>query len=272
MTGFNNGVFQDLSEISIPVTSLSVNRGYGAFEFFEVIRRKPFYGDRHFARFANTLSILKLTTEFQGRLPELTDTLIGYHQADHFYIKLFALPHTPSANGFYQAALYIFPTQMPLYDATLYEEGARLVTKNFQRFLPEAKSTNYLAGQYWMDELTDSRVVDVLYHNGKSVQESSRGNLFAVKGGNVITPGKNILKGVTRSLALEILEAQQIPHTESELSLDALFSADEVFLSSTTKHILPITRIDGSVIGNGKPGVISQKVMTEFQRLKEQFT
>lgn len=268
MIGFNNGEFQQLSEICIPGTSLSVNRGYGAFEFFEVVRRKPFYGDRHLARFANSLRILKLKTNFTGQLTAIIEELINRNQLNDFYIKLFALPHETEFAGTYQAALYAFPTHMPVFAPVLYEEGASLVTKNFQRFLPEAKSTNYLAGQYWMNEQTDPRIVDVLYYHDETVQETSRGNIFVVKDGKVLTPDNGILKGVTRSLVLEILNDRQIPHAETSVSLKTLQSADEVFLSSTTKHILPITRIDGVAVGNGKSGLITRKVMDEFKKLK----
>ncbi len=271
MIGFNNGVFQELSQITIPVTSLSINRGYGAFEFFEVVRRRPFYGDRHFARFVNTMDILKLKTEFQDQLAEIVEELINCNEMDDFYIKLFALPHENNFSGFYEAALYVFPTLMPTYGASLYRDGAALVTKNFQRFLPGAKSTDYLAGQFWMNEQADPRVVDVLYHNGQTVQETSRGNIFVVKDGMVITPAENVLKGVTRGLVLEILNAEQIPHAVTNLGLETLHTADEVFLSSTTKHILPITTIDGQAVGNGKPGLFTQKIMAAFARLKAEY-
>lgn len=271
MIGFNHGSFQNLQDISIPVTSLSINRGYGAFEFFEVAGGKAFYGDRHLARFLNSLKILRLKTGFENQLAEIVDELIRRNGEPDCFIKLFALPHELNFAGGYQAALYAFSVHMPQYEVSLYQQGAALVTKKFQRFLPEAKSTNYLAGQFWMNEQENARVVDVLFHNGETVQETSRGNIFVVKGGKVITPAKDVLKGVTRSLVLEILKQQQIPFAEEELGLDELFLADEVFLSSTTKHILPVTIIDDAGIGNGKPGNITISLMGEFQKLKDRF-
>jgi len=269
--GFNNGSYQPVSKIGIPVTSISVNRGYGAFEFFEILRGKAFYGDRHLARFRHTMEVLRLQTDFDEQLATIVQEVIDRNSLQNAYMKLFAFPHETDFEGVRKASLYVFPTQMPQFDPKLYEEGARLVTKEFQRFLPEAKSTDYLAGQYWLDEQTDPRVVDVLFHNGRTVQETSRGNVFVVKDGAAITPGVNVLKGVTRSLTLELLAKNGILHTEAPVSLDLLYGADEVFLSSTTKLILPVTQIDDRTIGSGKPGSVTRTLMAAFEQLKANY-
>ncbi|GET22149.1 aminotransferase class IV [Prolixibacter denitrificans] len=271
MIGFDNGLFRELRVISVPVTSLSINRGYGAFDFFEVINGKPFYGERHVERFERSLRLLKLTIDFLPRLPKTIEEIIGHNRMEHGYIKMFALPHTPRTGDSYQAALYIFPTEMPQYAPSLYEQGAHLTLKEFSRFLPEAKSTNYLAGQFWADEATDSGTVDILYHNGKTVQETSRGNIFIVKNGMVVTPKENILKGVTRSIVLDILTDHPFNYQEAEISLEDLMTADEVFLASTTKRIMPIVQIDGGTIGNGQPGAITRQIMEDFHRIREDY-
>ncbi|WP_120273521.1 aminotransferase class IV [Mangrovibacterium diazotrophicum] len=271
MIGFNNGVFQDLSQINIPITSLSINRGYGGFEFFEIIHGRPFYGDRHLNRFRHTLELLKLKISYDDQLDEIVGDLIRRNHLEHAYMKLFALPHATAGKGFRDASLYVFPTDMPAFDPVLYEEGARLALKNFRRFMPEAKSTSYLAGQFWMDEQTDDRVVDVLFHNGYSVQETSRGNVFVVKDNTVITPADDVLMGVTRGLVIELLAHHGLLHAEAEVSLALLNGADEVFLSSTTKHILPIVQIDGRKVGKGTPGPVTRELILAFQALKDAF-
>jgi len=271
MIGFDNGLFRELRVISVPVTSISINRGYGAFEFFEVINGKPFYGERHVERFERSLRLLKLTINSLPRLPKTIEEIIRHNRMEHGYIKMFALPHTPRTGDSYQAALYIFPTEMPQYTPSFYEQGAHLALKEFSRFLPEAKSTNYLAGQFWADEATDARTADILYHNGTTVQETSRGNIFTVKTGKVITPNENILKGVTRSIVLDILRERKLSYQETEISLEDLMTADEVFLASTNKRIMPIVQIDGQTIGNGQPGAITRQIMDEFHQLRENY-
>lgn len=271
MIGFDNGVFQEISKISVPITSLSVNRGYGVFEFFEVINGKPFYGERHIERFKRSLNILKLKTDFDNRFSEIIEELIDSNDFSDFYIKIFVLPHDQEFEGFYKASMYAFPTEMPQYNPELYEAGAHLITKKYHRFLSGAKSTNYLSGQYWFNEFKDDRTVDVLYHNGGTVQETSRGNIFVVKDGQLFTPEKDILKGVTRSIVLDILKEQNLSFSETDVSLETLFGADEVFLSSTTKLVMPVTQIDDNVIGKGEVGDVTLKIMAEFQKIKKSY-
>ncbi|MGQ8335708.1 aminotransferase class IV [Sunxiuqinia sp. A32] len=271
MIGFNNGIYQDLTKISIPITSISINRGYGAFEFLELLNGKPFYGDRHLKRFLKTLNILKLKTDFDDQLEQILKDLIEANDLRDSYIKLFALPHDSNFHEFYQSALYVFPTEMPNYPASFYSDGVQLAMKQFDRFLPLAKSTNYLAGQFWMNELTDERIVDILFHDGETVQETSRGNVFMVKDGAVVTPAEGVLKGVTRGLVLELLPEQGILHVEAPVRLPMLLTADEVFLTSTTKHILPVVKIDDHVISDGKPGEITKKVIQLFEQLRTNF-
>ncbi|MHA7110895.1 aminotransferase class IV [Sunxiuqinia elliptica] len=270
MIGFDNGSFRDLSEISIPITSLSINRGYGAFEFLEVINGKPFYGDLHVTRLQNSMNLLHLKTGFNDQLKEVLAALIAKNNLRNAFIKLFVLPHTAARNGWYEGALYAFPTTMPTYAESLYTHGARLVTKQYERFLPEAKSTNYLSGQFWMDTCPDERVMDILFHDGQTVQETSRGNIFVVKNGQVITPADRVLKGITRELVLDLLEQLALPAQERSIELLELTGVDEIFLTSTTKLVVPITTIDDWTVGDGTPGPITQQVMTQFELLRRQ--
>ncbi len=271
MIGFNNGNYQAIDEIGIPVTSLSVNRGYGAFEFFEIRHHKPFFGDRHLARFRHSMELLKLQTDFDDQLQEIVAELIKRNEFENGYLKMFALPHNTRYKNHRQASLYAFPCAMPLYPPKLYTDGARLVMKTHKRFLPEAKSTNYLAGQYWMDEMEDKQIIDVLYNDGELISETSRGNVFMVKDNLVLTPDKGVLKGVTRGLVLDLLAEHGILHAETEVSIAMLLDADEVFVSSTTKHVMPITQIDDITIGNGKPGPKTLEIREAFLRLKHDY-
>ncbi|WP_163715480.1 aminotransferase class IV [Mangrovibacterium lignilyticum] len=271
MIGFNNGSYEEIDKIAVPITSLSVNRGYGAFEFFEIINHRPFYGERHLVRFRRSMELLKLYTDFDNDLQEIVNQLIQRNKIEHSYIKAFALPHDIAFEGTKKASLYVFPIDMPMYDPKLYTNGAQLILKKHRRFMPEAKSTNYLASQYWMDQEENKQVVDVLLHDGINIQETSRGNIFLVKDNTVLTPAEGVLKGVTRGLVIELLAEKGLLHAETDVSLSMLFSADEVFVSSTTKHIMPIIQIDDVVIGDGKPGPVTCKIREAFLRLRHDY-
>lgn len=271
MIGFNNGTYDLVSKINIPITSLSINRGYGAFDFFEVINNKPFYGDRHITRFKETLKLLKLKIQFEEELATIIAKVIEQNNLRDFYIKIFSLPHEADNPELYHSALYVFPSPLEKFDESNYTKGARLLIKEYVRFLPEAKSTHYLVGQHMQDELVANKALDVLYYNGKTIQETSRGNIFIIKKGLVSTPGLDVLKGVTRSVVLDIMKNIPLPFSEKEITIDELYAADEIFVTSTKKLVVPIIELKNQTIGSGKPGVITKMIMNEFKKLKANF-
>lgn len=269
MIGFLNSEYLPKDQIKIPVDNLAVNRGYGAFDFFGIKNNKPFYGDRHIRRFLHSLHLMKLFIEYsENELIYIIQNLIQKNTISDFYLKLFALPTHPNQNAETPSSLIIIPVDAPEYDAKLYSHGAKLISKEYTRFLPEAKSTNYLPMVYWYNEMLQYDAVDVLYKTHDIIKETSRGNIFCIKNDEFRTPSTGMLAGVTRSIVLDILHKQQSKFTETEISYNELLASDEVFLSSTTKKIMPVVSIDNKSIGNGKPGSLTLELMRTFGSLQ----
>jgi D-alanine transaminase/branched-chain amino acid aminotransferase len=113
----------------------------------------------------------------------------------------------------------------------------------------------------------DKNADDVLYQRDGLVSECPRSNFFIVtKDDKVITPAENILKGVIRGKVLAL--AQQIgPIEERPVSLDDIRNAREAFITSTTKHIIPVLQIDGQPMGDGLPGKISRQLRQQLDAL-----
>ncbi len=105
------------------------------------------------------------------------------------------------------------------------------------------------------------------------ITEGAASNIFIVSRGRLITPPKGpyILPGVTRDLVVEIARANNIACDEQAASLAALRAADEVWLTSSTKEILPITRIDKQPVGNGKPGPLHARLFSLYKTYKQDF-
>ena len=109
-----------------------------------------------------------------------------------------------------------------------------------------------------------------LDHNGYA-SEGSGDNIFVVKNGVIMTPPTiNNLKGITREVVIEIIHELGIPFKETNLSIYDLYTADEVFVTGTAAEVCPIVWIDGRVIGDGKPGEITKKIMKEFRKKTEE--
>ena len=179
--GFNNGEFADLSDIAIPIDNIAVNRGYGVFDFFGVVNKKPFYLDRHLDRFFNSLIMLRLHINFSREtIQSHIESVIQKNEEVH-YLKLFAIPLEAEVTPNLACAFYILPVDSMPFNSEVYINGGSLITKEYMRFLPEAKSTNYLPLIYWASEISEVNAIDVLFYYNNTIHETSRGNIFMVK-------------------------------------------------------------------------------------------
>jgi branched-subunit amino acid aminotransferase/4-amino-4-deoxychorismate lyase len=265
--GFSNGIYSKVSEIKVPIENLAIGRGYAAYEFFRINNGKPFYLDRHLERFFNSLNYLKFGIEYsRDNVIDIVNQIITLNEIPNFYLKIYAIPQNTLSHSI-AAWFYIVPAQIPLFDNGIYLNGGSLIMKEYQRFLPEAKSNNYIASVFWQSEMDEVKAIDVLFIWNNQVFESSRGNIFIVKQGIIYTPAKNILKGITRSIVLDLLQKYNMPYEIKDISVDELFNADEVFLTSTVKRIMPIVKISNKIIKDGKPGIISLRISEMYNNL-----
>ena len=267
-TGFSKNKYCDASKIKVPADSIGLNRGYAAFDFMKVVNRKPFYTDRHLNRFFRTMQVLRIEIPYsRDEIKAIIETLAEKNAGTNYGLKFFAVPLEPTDSESYPADLIITPVELPVYPAEMFEKGSSLLTKEYARFLPEAKSTNYLPTMFWENELKKNNALEILYYFNGQVLETSKSNIFIVKNNQVYTPGKNVLKGITRSIVIDLLNEKQILFLEKDISTDELFTADEVFITSTTKGIAPIIKIDNITIGSGNPGPISKMLIGDYNTL-----
>jgi branched-subunit amino acid aminotransferase/4-amino-4-deoxychorismate lyase len=270
MIGYSIDKFVDVNLIHIAADSVAVNRGYGAFDFFGIINGKPFFLDRHLDRFFNTMKLLRLRIPHSKQeMEQLILSLVKKNGLDEFHMKLFAYPKADYSGEFINCELYIIPVIIPDNTAYDYVNGVTLITKEYQRFLPEAKSTNYLPLVYLQHEISQAGAVDVLYYSDNYIRETARGNVFMVKSGKIFTPGEKMLKGITRSVVIDILQEHKIPFAETNIRLHELLEADEVFLASTTKKILPVNQINEKRISDRKVGPVSDFLIQHFWQIKK---
>lgn len=156
----------------------------------------------------------------------------------------------------------------------LYEKGLTAVTVGIRRNAPEAlppniKSLNYLNNILAKIEANvkggDEAIMMDVHGN---VSEGSGDNIFVVKNGKILTPPTlNNLRGITRAAAIELAIKDRIPVSETNMGLFDIYTADEVFVTGTAAEIAPVTKVDGRIIGDGKPGQITRKLMAEFKEL-----
>ncbi len=140
------------------------------------------------------------------------------------------------------------------------------MTYDYQRQFSSAKTLDYLKAIWLQPVLKERGADDILYHDNGMLRECPRANFFLMnERDEILTSKSNILKGVTRKHILNF-SSDNFKTDERELTMDDLRHAKEAFISSTTKNILPVTKIDDKILGDGTPGPITRALMKEFDR------
>lgn len=265
-----NGVLADQETASLRINDLSIRRGYGIFDFFRVNEGIPLYADRHIRRF------------LKGARDAHMDH--GYNESDlmaqvHELIEVNGVRKGPGAiritlTGGYSSWEPVSPNliityeALKEYDPVMYEAGASVITHEFLRELHHIKTISYMTPIFLAQHLRENESIEVLYHWKNEVSEFSRSNLFIVHNGTLITPDKNILPGITRSVILEIA-AEKMEIKMKTVRPEEVLYADEVFMSSTIKRIIPVNRVDQHSIGEGIPGDYTRMLMQALQEKDE---
>jgi branched-subunit amino acid aminotransferase/4-amino-4-deoxychorismate lyase len=139
-----------------------------------------------------------------------------------------------------------------------------VITYEHQREMPQIKSINYQMGVWLLPELKSQQADDVLYYKDNSITEFPRSNVFMVSAGNtLVTPKNNILAGITRKNILK-LAAGIIPVEERDIQVEEIIQARELMCCSTRKRIVPVLKVNGRIIGDGKPGKFTRAL---YERL-----
>ncbi len=168
----------------------------------------------------------------------------------------------------------IITDDIELYPAELYEKGMEVITCSTVRNHPNAvspriKSLNYLNNILGKIEALDAGVPEAIMLNHQGfVSECTGDNIFIVNNEILFTPPPEagILKGITRDVVISLAKKQNITVKEENLTRYSLYTADECFLTGTAAEIIPVTKIDGRIIGNGCVGTITKKLIGEFHK------
>lgn len=270
MYAYLQGEFLPLEKAFLHVSDLSIQRGYGIFDFFKIQDGHPFFLHDYLDRFYHSASVMHLEVPHQPEvLKSILYQLIEKNNLQQSGIKMI-LTGGYSTDGYQldNANLIITQHILSLPGPEQIEKGIKIITHEYGRDLPTAKTINYSMGIWLIDKIKESQAADVLYHQRGIVSEFPRCNFFIVKHDNsVVTPAKQVLLGVTRKNILK-LAAKRYRAEEAAITLDDIHGAKEAFLTSTTKRIVPVVQINDKVIGNGKPGDVSLSLLDDLVALE----
>lgn len=265
---FLNGELVEAEQAKLHVSDLSIQRGYGIFDFLKTIDFHPVFIDDYLNRFYNSAAAMHLNIPIDRvALKAQIRLMIEKNGIANSGIKLI-LTGGYSPNGYTLAQQANFTmVQSPLVlDPNTFKKGLSLLSHNFQRQEPEVKTIDYLQAIKNWHKIVEQGADDFLYHQNSQVRECPRANVFMVKGNTVYTPKTAILRGITRSKVLG-LKPDGLEIIEKDFELRDLAAADEAFVTVTTKNICPILRLDGQAIKNGEIGPITQQLNQLLQNL-----
>ena len=250
----------------IGITDIGLRRGFGAFDYLRLIGGQPLFLEDHLDRFERTNAMLGLELPcLRDDLREHVFELVRRNARSEAGIQLF-LTGGYAADGFTPTRpnLLIVMTEIAQQPAARYAEGAKLILHRYQRDLPEAKTTNYATAVRLAPTMKAAGAVDVLYHDGARLLETTRSNLFVVDAaGHIATPGAAVLPGITRLNVLRAIE-DELPVDRRDVGIGELPALREAFITSTTKGAMPIRQIGETIIGDGQPGPVTQRVRELF--------
>jgi len=270
---FLDGKFVNEEQLLISPRDLGFSRGYAAFDFMITSGGRPFMLDRHIDRLFNSCETISLNVPWsKQQVADWVQQTVDVNELGNEDMVMKIIISGGSSGTLAPAKV---PTVVIIVEARMvcspndYAKGVRISLTEFERYEPQAKTTNYVQAIRLMSAVP-SGVDEIIYTSKNMVREGTRSNIFALINGILTTPKSGILGGITRDIILNDLELS-IQVEEQDFTVQDLLSATEIFITATGKEVMPVTIINDSSIGNGDVGDVTKEVMTKFKNFFESY-
>jgi branched-chain amino acid aminotransferase len=285
-----NGRISSAADAAIPVFDHGFLYGEGVYETLRTYHRLPFLYERHAERLRKSAALMALPVPFSDAdlLHAMNDT-VAAHQTrmgamGEAYIRVLLtrgvgeLTYNPAACPTPTTVIIVKPFPEP--PARTFDEGIKVSLVSVRRNHPQAlnpmiKSNNLLNNALAMQEALKTGADEALMCNqAGDIVECSQSNFFIARGGQLLTPplSAGLLPGITRAFVLELAVELGIPAREARVTPEDLQSADEAFITGTTREVTPVVLVDSAPIGVGQPGPISRRLLDLFRRRADELT
>ena len=270
-----NGEYVDSTQASIPANDLAILRGYGIFDFLRTYSGVPFQLEAHLRRLQKSAQLLELNCPWSiEELEIIVRETIKRNTYDDSYVRIVVTGGDSPDNFMPQGKprLMVMVTPIPEIPETYYTNGAEVVTMEIERYIPGAKSLNYIPGIIARRKALqiNPKSIETIYRVNGQVIEGTTTNTFIVKGGIWATPGNKLLPGITRGETIKLLNSYTTLEIR-DITLEDYKTADEIIITSTTKDVMPIVKVDDTVIGDGNIGHHTQTLMQAWRDMIEAY-
>ncbi len=267
-----NGEYLPLNQAKVSVLDRGFLFGDGVYEVIPVYGGKPFRLAEHLERLSNSLAGIRmeqpLSTEAWG---EMFSRLIQGVEDQQIYLQITRGAGTKRDHAFPKG---VAPTVFTMCTAIapIPASGVKAITVPDIRWQwCHIKAITLLANVLQKQQAVEEGCVEAIMHRDGFALEGATSNLFVLVNGILLTPPKDndILPGITRDLVVEIAQANGIVLEQRKVLLEELRSAEEVWLTSSTREVLPVIELDGQQIGKGQPGPLWIRMNALYQERKE---
>ena len=253
---YQNGEF--CSNIELPATHLGFTRGYAAFELLRTYNYVPFRLQEHLERFQRTAK--KLLLPYPDSIEFAVHSLIEKNDLPDLLIRLYLSEDEISGEPHFIA----LTGPVPIPSEKQYLEGITIITTSLERQFSDIKTTAYLSAIIALKEAASQGAEDALFvRKSGDLLELTKSNFFGVFKNKLYTSEEGVLHGITRNVVLEIAHELSIPVEKSALPLSLVPYLEEAFATSTTREILPISKINSTPIPLGP---IAQALRSQFSQ------
>ena len=272
-----NGEFMPLEEARIPVLDRGFIFGDGVYEVIPVYSRHPFRLVEHLKRLQRSLDGIRLPNpltdaEWSKLMHDIVARNPGDDQSVYLQVtrgvakRAHEFPQGVKPTVFMMSSPLVTPSREQV------ENGVACITASDFRWLKcDIKSVSLLGNCLLKQLAVDAGAAEVVLFRDGYLTEASASNVFVVRNGALLAPPKDhlILPGITYDVVLELASANKIPLEVREVSEQEVRTAQEIWITSSTKEVLAVTTLDGCEVGDGKPGVLFRRVHALYQDFKQ---
>lgn len=273
---FLNGRFVPLEEAKIPVLDRGFIFGDGVYELVPVYSRVPFRVDEHLGRLERSLAEVRIKNPYsRTQWREIIDSLIAQQpfedQGVYFQVTRGVAKRDHAFPAGVEPTVFLMSNPLVSPPRELVENGAAAVTAVDNRWLRcDIKSISLLGNCMMRQISADVGAVETIMFRDGRLTEASASNVFIVSKGTIVGPQKSnlILPGITYDVVVEIARAQRMPLELREVTETEVRSADEIWVTSSSKEVLAIVMLDARPVGSGKPGPVFKRMYQGYQDFK----
>ena len=278
-----DGAPVDAADARVPVFDRGFLYGDSVYEVTRAFGGVAFALDEHLDRLERSAAGLLMRTPPRAAINKAVVDTLAASKLDDAYVRIVVtrgageIALDPAAADEPRLIVIVRPPKPPAPEA--YRDGVEVAIVGRTRYAPgvptstvdpQVKSGNYLGSVMAVAEARKRGAYEaILCDNVGRITEGSSSNFFIVRGGWVSTPPLSVglLEGITRRKVMELLDAEKVRWSEQALWPIDLHRAEEAFLTSSVRGVVPISRVDGEPVGDGKPGPITRRVMQAYDAL-----